>query len=227
VEVDQTTTAERRELDEELQSLYEGVVAGDPTAPAEFAELVLRSYGSRSDMVSAMAAKGWFDDRAEAAREVESFVNEYVARFMAALLKGTSKYDPERGSIAAYIARDLKGDVLNEADKHRRYRDRHKLAREDADVGDGPYPWNLEQTPEDEEEDDAMKWSDEQRAKVASFIASLAPADQAVVGLMADGIRDTGPYAEKLGITHLPIYQQRKTVNNIKDRLTKRMKRLR
>jgi hypothetical protein len=223
VEVDQTTTAERRELDERLQSLYEGVLAGDPTAPAEFAELVLKTYANRSNLISAMKAKGWFDDRDEAARELESFVNEYVAKFIVALLNGTSKYDPKRASIGAYIAKDLWGDVIHEAERHRRYRERHKLARDD--VGDDDYRWN--QTATENEEDGEMEWSKERLGKAAEFLDSLSPADRVFVALMADGVRDTGPYAEELGITHLPIDQQRKTVNNIKDRLMKKMKRLR
>jgi len=48
---------------------------------------------------------------------------------------------------------------------------------------------------------------------------------QRVLALMIDDVRETSAYAEVLGITDLPVAEQRKHVKQVKDRLKKRLQR--
>jgi hypothetical protein len=53
----------------------------------------------------------------------------------------------------------------------------------------------------------------------------LSEAEERVLPLLLRKERKTSAYAEVLGITHLPLADQRKEVKRVKDRMAKRLKR--
>lgn len=64
-------------------------------------------------------------------------------------------------------------------------------------------------------------------AQVWQHVQALLPndADLQVVALMSQGVRETRAYAEVLGLTEMPLAEQRKQVKRAKDRLLKRLRR--
>lgn len=208
-----------KELELQLQALYERLVTGDRIAAPELVELIWMSYASRGGLITLLRDRGSLSHD-EAKDELLSLVAEFATKFVASIIAGTSTYDPEKAPLGPYVQMALHGDVLNEAEKARRYRARHDPLGEN-DVGEAVYPWNLQQTEEDQVLD-RMELTN----KLKGFRDSLSREDEACFDLMVKEVRETEPYAEALGITHLPIEAQQKTVNNIKDRLKKRLKRL-
>lgn len=217
-----------QELEGRLQAVYTRILEGDPVAPAEFAEVVVEEYGGRGSLINAMRSSVRISDLDEAKAELSSIVGLFVAEF----LKDPFKYDPDRSPLGHYIQLALKGDVLNEADKQRRIEGRRADPPDDDDgtpdqrVEEAARRWNPQMTPEDQVLDQ-IELTDEERSKAMAFIDSLAPDERACFELLSDGVRETEPYADALGISHLAIETQRTTVNRIKDRLKKKVQRLR
>jgi hypothetical protein len=60
-----------------------------------------------------------------------------------------------------------------------------------------------------------------------SAVLGLDELDRPLLEFMGAGVRDTAAYAEVMGISHLPVHQQRAAVKRAKDRLKKRMEALR
>ena len=60
---------------------------------------------------------------------------------------------------------------------------------------------------------------DAARAELANF----SELDRRLLDLLAQGVRETAPYAEVLGIGHLPQALQRRAVKRHKDRLKARL----
>ena len=56
---------------------------------------------------------------------------------------------------------------------------------------------------------------------------SFSVDELAVIELMGEGVRDTASYADVLGISHLPLDEQRAAVKREKDRLSGQLERLR
>jgi RNA polymerase sigma-70 factor (ECF subfamily) len=140
-------------------------------------------------------------------------------------LKDPERFDPARGGLVAYLAMVVRGDVLNELDARRRRRT-HEVTSDrlvELDLLDR----NI--TVEEEALDavDRIDVAPETAAAALKALSELSEVDRKVLEMMVSGVRATSAYAAVLGISHLPDGLQRKAVKRHKDRLQKRLERLR
>ncbi|MGH3320501.1 MAG: hypothetical protein ACRDN9_10025 [Streptosporangiaceae bacterium] len=194
---------------EELRALHEALLAGDPTASATAATLLLpalrRRFAGRHDL-----------DRAD----IDSLVGLSIAAYIAE----PERYDPDKGPLLPYLYRDVDGDIGNEVAKRARRpetpRDTELL--ELKAVHGNP-------TPEDEVVDrlDSLDLPRETVEAALEEVGGLSEEDREFLLLRAEGVRDTHTYAAVLGIAHLPVAQGRRAVKRAKDRLDKRLERIR
>lgn len=121
---------------------------------------------------------------------------------------------------------DARGDVANEMAAQRRRRS--KELHEDASVELERLPGNSDVEMEALESIDPLDLPmDRTGAARAALASAFDDQDRQLLDLMAQKVRETAAYAEVLGISHLPLGVQADTVKRHKDRLTKRMERLR
>lgn len=212
-------------------------MADKPSAEAQtrlYLRLLAREPDAASDLAGAFltplleALHGSFpDDGLPDPTLVDSCVMDTLLNFP----KHPEKRDLSRGTLWTYLYLDAKGDVLNGLDSHKRRRERE--SRILADVEQDAQNRNEEQ---EIRRFAALVGEDAPpylpvgrslafvRAEVAAILAD--PTDLAVVTLLMDGVRETAPYAEALGIAHLPPEEQRRRVKQAKDRWKKRLSRL-
>lgn len=191
----------------ELRELHEAVLAGeDPTAPARMAVILLaalRRRFSRTRMPDPDA--------------VESLIDLCIASY----LKEPWHYEPARGPLLAYLWRDVAGDVKNEQESSARIRQHETPSNAVFELGAPDRNLNVE-----EEVLDAMDPFDVPPAVLARArreLSRFSEQDRQLIALLGASVRSTGPYAEVLGITHLPVSAQARAVNRNKDRLKKRL----
>jgi hypothetical protein len=191
----------------ELRKLHEAVIAGDdPTAPARMAEVLLPALLQR------FAAA-----RFKEPHTVDSLVGLSIARYLA----DPSRYLPERGPLLAYLWQDVKGDLRNEWEKSSRLRQHESPDSDLIELATSDRNLTVE-----EEVLDAMDPFDVPSAvleRARDQLSRFSSQDLQLIALLGSGIRDTAPYAEVLGIAHLPRGIQAKEVNRHKDRLKKRL----
>lgn len=196
----------------ELRGLHDRLLSGDRTVSARLAELLLplveRRIGSLRTSV---------DDPGE--------VTSHVGLVIAGYLSRPERYDPARGGLVTYLAMAVRGDILNELDARRRRRT-HEV----------PSDWPVELDPPDRNtsvEEEALSALDpvdlppETAAAALKALSTFDATDQRMLQMMADGVKATSAYAAVLDISHLPDDLQRKAVKQHKDRLQKRLERLR
>jgi hypothetical protein len=203
-----------------LLELHRALSAGDPTAPARLADLLLLPLTKRTRVSGADAHR------------IESACGLALARYF----QEPHRYDPDRGPLLAWLVQDARGDVLNELAS--------SAARHERLEGDRPGGEVVELRPGERNvfqdraqvhpvEDDALDRADphdlpaERLEAIRQELRSLEPLDRAVAELIGEGVRETAAYSEVLGITHLPVEQQRAAVKREKDRIGKRLERLR
>jgi hypothetical protein len=196
----------------ELGQLHERLLAGDPVAPAELAERLLPRLRAR--------LAGWaatVDDP----HLVPSAIGLVIARY----LSDPERFDPERGGMAGYLAMEVRGDVLNELDSRRRRRQHESPAAVLVELE----PHGRDSTVEEEALDavDPIGVSPAAVQAARQALGELDQVDRRMLEMMVEGVRSTSAYAAVLGISQLPVDMQRKAVKQHKDRLQKRLERLR
>jgi DNA-directed RNA polymerase specialized sigma24 family protein len=191
----------------ELRRLHEALVADeDPTVPARLAELLLPALRRR-----------FASTRMSDPHSVESLIGQSIARY----LNEPGRYRPERGPLLAYLWQDVAGDVKNEWDSHTRLRQHESPDSAAVELGTADRNLSVE-----EEVLDAVDPFDVPLAMLERAWEQLnrfSEQDRQLIMLLGAGVRSTGPYAEVLGIAHLPSHLQAKEVNRHKDRLKKRL----
>jgi len=152
---------------------------------------------------------------------VPSVVGLVVAKY----LRDPERFDPSRGGLAAYLAMEAHGDVLNELEARRRRRTHELPVADPVELE----PSSRDSTVEEEALDavDPFGVAPELLEGVIRALSDLDHLDRQLLQLMADGVRPTSAYAALLGLSHLPADLQRKAVKRHKDRLQKRLERLR
>jgi hypothetical protein len=192
---------------DELLALHEALVAGhDPTVPARLGERLMPVLLRRFRNVSGPDP-----------HTVESLVGLSVARY----LSDPDRYRPDRGPLLAFLWQDIDGDIRNEWARRTTRRGREIPTGEILEVV--PLSRNLSL---EEEVLDAVDPFDAAPGLVQAAsreIERFSLQDQELLALIADGVRETTPYAEALGITHLPLDVQRAEVKRSKDRLKARL----
>lgn len=190
-----------------LRELHEALLADeDPTVPAQLAELLLPALRRRFASV-----------RTHDPHLVESDIDLSIARY----LREPWRYRPERGPLLAYLWQDVAGDVKNEQESNARRRTRESPDSNVVELAGADRNLNVE-----EEVLDAMDPFDLPPAvleRARGKLSEFSEQDRQLIALLGAGVRSTGPYAEVLGIVHLPAFAQAKEVNRHKDRLRKRL----
>lgn len=193
---------------DELLALHHALLAGDdPTAKARLAALLLPSLRQR------FARRRDLDQA-----DIESLIGESITKYV----NNPDRYDPDRAPLLAYLYQDVNGDIRNEVAK--RARRPAETATDDeilelrADRGNP--------TPEDEVVDrlDPLDLPRERVRAALDEIARFSPEEREFLRLRLAGVRSTQPYAEVLGVAHLPADQRRREVKRVKDRLDKRLR---
>lgn len=178
----------------------------DPTAPARLADVLLPALRRRSMSV-----------RTSDPHTLNSLIGLSIARYLA----DPSRYRPERGPLLAYLWQDVMGDLKNEWESAARVR-KHELPNTEVVELD-----TADRNPSVEEEVlNAIDPFDVPTAladRARKLLSGFSEQDRLLVALLGGGVRDTAPYAEVLGIAHLPRHLQAKEVNRHKDRLKKRL----
>lgn len=188
--------------------LYQRLLERDPVAPADFALAFLKPLIAclrhSNPRIDPMAC--------------EEAADEAIVRF----LLNPSKYDPQRLGVEAFLRMAAQRDLQNLLRKERRH---HNNRRN----------WNVvEHTSEEgkylqRNEDPSLPLQIEEARQRQVAADSGGPekteAEQRVWEQMQQGERRHSVFADILGVTHLPLGEQKRHVKRVKDRLKKRKER--
>jgi hypothetical protein len=195
--------------DEELGRLHLALVAGDRTASALLAELLVPALLSRFANATERAA-----DPQMIPAAIDGVVFDY--------LRDPTLYQPARGlDLIGYLAMAVRGDLANALAANARRHAREQAPDIEVDVEGG----NTEE--EALERLDPFDRAPHEVASARAALAALGDRDRHLLELIADGVRATAPYAEALSIGHLPAEDQAREVKRHKDRLKKQLERMR
>lgn len=180
----------------------------------------------------------YFDQLAHYAtsRIFDTVTREDVGRTLSmhvieAMIDRPERFDPARGkSLYGYLMMDLKGDIKNYLTKAtkepRPIRLDEPIGSDDDDVGNQTLTGNL---PSGEPGPEEIAESVESQARVNAIRERVVETDDE--GIVFDlqyiaGERTTDAFAGPLGITGLPQSEQAQVVQKLKDRLAKRLRRM-
>jgi RNA polymerase sigma factor (sigma-70 family) len=197
---------------EEGLRIYQRLLGGDPTAPADLAETYLDPLTN------------WL---AEHNSSVDpDLCTEAASEAIVSLIKKPASYQPERLPLEAYLRMSAQGDLKNALDREKRHRTGRKTlesvehseeARKYLGKEDDP-SLQLQITEEVQEARDAVP---------RSVWEGLTEQEVRVLELMIRKERKTQEYAKAYGIENLPEDEQRMEIKQVKDRLQKRWDRAR
>jgi len=208
---------------DELLELHRAHRAGDPTAPARLADAVLDPLVRR---VRGQIRQTYSRDRVDDP-QIESACGLTVANY----LQDPDRYEPSKGSLLSWLAMDAIGDIRNEATSASARRE--SPDSEVVELRTGSRKSFLDEVDSTSAEEGALDRLDrfdlppEVVSSVREAVGEYEPEDFAMIELMGQGVRETAAYAEVLGISHLPAQVQRAEVKKHKDRLSRRLERLR
>jgi hypothetical protein len=196
----------------ELHVLHQRLLAGDVTAPRELAERLIPLVRRRL---------GQLERRVEDPAMVRSAIGLVIARY----LRHPERFDPGRGGLVGYLAMEARGDVLNELDALRRRR-KHERPVDNLVELERP---GRDSTVEEEvlERVEPVGVPPDVARAALQALSELDELDGRLLQMMADGVRSTAAFAAVLELSHLPVELQRKAAKQHKDRLVKRLERLR
>ncbi|MGH2532303.1 MAG: hypothetical protein ACRDJW_08330 [Thermomicrobiales bacterium] len=192
------------------RALHARMVAGDPIASTEMAEryipvltTYMKGYRARKDLFSADDDDLW-DAAVEA---IQSYLEKPV------------RYDPTKGkSLAGYLKMAAEGDLKNILDKRRLPDGVFVVPQPDDD-------WNSESA----DPSDVIAGADERISEDELFErvvwAAETDEERIVLALLLSGERSNAVFAERLGRPNPTAAEVTKEMNQIKDRLCKRLKR--
>ena len=200
--------------EEYIRGLHQRLVEGDPLAPSELVESFM---GELVNRLSGRLRKT-VDD---------VLVQDAVTDALLAYVQEPTKYDPTKSRLLSYLSMSAYGDYLNMvAREQRRTRRQVPIENVEQRLEAGNY-WV-----EDVEETVLRKLgtlTDEERSQIRMTIIEQFPdpQDRKLLSLLLDGERNTAAYSTVLGIQESDPVEQRRIVKRNKDRLTKRLERLR
>jgi hypothetical protein len=207
---------------EEERALHASLLAGDRVAPSRIAEhyyewlwheLWRRNVGRYPQLT--------MDDCQTAAGDA-----------LVAYFRAPTKYDPERSRLPVYLRMVAEGDLRNALRSQSRSQAQLQVVGEpvveDAARRGNPQREDLADPAElvvlAQEQEERQRLVAEMRAEL---LRRCPPHEARAVELFLQDERATGPYAEALGLTHLPPDEQRRAVKRWKDRQYKRCQRWR
>lgn len=198
------------------RQIHNRLVRGDKVASAELAEALL------DDLVAKLKRR--FSGESDHDLLVDAAIEAVMS-----YVKNPGQFDPDRRSLKGFLVMAADGDYRNLRDKRRRFRV-HETGVEDVEESasarnkrihtladsDGVGP--LSEAIHREDEEAYRRFLNE------TFVDQV---DRQLADLVLSNERSTDRFSEVLGIQDEPIEQQRKIVKNHKDRIKKRLERLR
>lgn len=192
-----------------LDDLHRRLLAGDPIAPAELAELAIEPLTQEL-----RHGRGRQRDETHAIDAATDAVFD--------LSKHPESFDPSAMAVWSFLCMAARRNLANIFLKERRHAGR--IFR----FADVALPTSARNqggvTPLDGLAD--AERAQKRLAELASGpMSSISPEELAVLRLLADGERDTVRFAVVMGCADRPVDEQRLLVKQTKDRLLKRLKR--
>jgi DNA-directed RNA polymerase specialized sigma24 family protein len=188
---------------EDALRLHERLLDGDDLARGELCEAFLPPLTNR------LQASAPFADSHLITEAVEIALLDY--------LDAPHKYQSGRSGLATYLLNAARCDLLNLLRREDRRQKHHEPVELDH------LPGNSQQSEQPllrlvaEEDNAAMQ------AAVDAVEDDSSPTERAVLRLITDGEKATGPYADALGIADRPAEEQQDEVKRVKDRIKKRL----
>jgi len=195
------------------REIHDRLVQGDKVASAELAEALL------DRLVSELKR------RFPGESDQDLFVDATIEAVMS-YIKRPGQFDLDRRSLRGYLLMAADRDFRNLLDRRRRFRVQ-KAAVEDFASGRNRVLETLADSDGVDPPAEAIHREDEeayQRFLSANFVDLV---DRRLADLILNNERSTDRFSEILGIQDKPIEQQRKIVKKHKDRVKKRLERLR
>lgn len=173
--------------------------------PIAFAELADALYSSLVQLVCKRA--GMHAD--------QMLVEEAVGQALLDYHDRPGNYDPERTSLRSYLVMAAYRDFLNAVAKERRAQAHQvsifELALQGYDIVD------------EREEVESHVQAEELLAMIDEIFPDAG--ERRIVTLILNKVQAPAPYARVLGIAHLPVEEQHKQIQLVKNRLTRRLRR--
>ena len=181
--------------------LHERLLAGDPTAPAIITDRLFIKV--RDDL-----QRKYFQDH------YRDLVNYAATEAFVSYFQRPEQYDPEKANLQTYLRISAEGDLKNALRSERNFQEKFQTGVE------------LSQF-EGKGEVEAEPLSTLQGKELREEIRKLFPdqRDWELAELIIDQERRTEPFAEILGIQHLPVEEQRAEVKRHKDRIKQKLRR--
>ena len=178
------------------------LLAGDPTAPADFAA------GFLDPLIDFLrAANPQVDDHARITAAADSILS---------IIRHPTQFDPTRGDVPKFLRVAARGDLANILEGEQRH---HRHRENSVSVELGVDDRNCS---EEEETLDLPSFDD---PRLVAVIAAFTDEEHRVLDLLRDGERQTVVFAAALGITDRPQDEQLRVVKQVKDRIKARLRR--
>lgn len=187
------------------RAIHERLLAADPTAPAELAEVIL------GPLKQALVARNpRIGD--------QTLLDDAVADALIDYIKKPERFDPDKAGLFGYLEMAAQADLKNALAKRRRRRTwETPLDEVEVDTLRGKKEANGTDIVDALEAERIRRLLDEHFTD---------PKDRQMVDLIIDKERSTQAFAAILGIEGLPVDEQRRQVKRHKDRIKKRLKQL-
>lgn len=197
--------------DQWLEEIHRRIGDGDPTAPADLAENMLKS-------IKAILAKKW------PSLPNQDLLDDAVVDAFISYIKRPDQYHPEKRSLKGYLVMSAEGDLKNLLESHKR-RNTREISATDVELLDSERKFDIENIGDPRQLDSAARKIelDERLDGLRNIFPDSNDLEAAM--LILGGERSTTVFAEAMGIDNLPLDQLRQEVKRHKDRLKKRLKR--
>ncbi len=190
---------------EEL-SFHNRLLEGDPQASAQVCERYLEELIRRLQNANKPIAPDVVEEAA-----IDALL-DYVTH--------PERYQPDQKSLSNYLHMAASGDLKNKLAKLSR-----KARKEVSlfiDVGNDSYDRNEFI---DEVKADSGSDPDHLKLRQKALAVGKGPQEQLIMELIMDNERDFRPYAEILGLSNKSVEEQRREVNQVKEKLRLRLRR--
>ena len=194
-------------------SIHRRLLEGDPTAPSDLAEQVLQPLLTRMR-------------RRHPELAYDTLLDDAVVDAVLSYAERPGQFDPGKSPLLAYLSMSAKGDILN-ALARRTKRERREVALQVVEDSPDARKRLLENGHLASADDIVIGRFESERLAQHIQAAARSPHDRVVLELLVDGERSTARFAAVLGVDHLEATEQKRIVKQVKDRLKKRLERMR
>jgi hypothetical protein len=185
------------------ERLHRELLEGDALAFSKIADLFLPS------LVAVLSRK--FHNLSD-----PHLVNHAVADALLSYLAAPQKFDPARGKLFTYLWVAAQSDLLNHIEAERK----HSSRKANEKVVELRPVHAVNETKGEQDPETELMLAEQAsliQMKINNIISDVS--DRKMVALMLDGIRETAPYAEILGVGDKPSSEQKALVKRAKDRI--------